>query len=293
MMRWQKGLGALSLLAVIAMSPSSRAQGAGTAAPATKVEGEGVVPRTEPPSAEPKSAPVAPKSAPADQKPAIAEVEPVAQKPEGATVVPAPANGAGVWTLRQVEDLWIPEKNREHAPERAPLVFSCLDFISFGVDVSVIRTDRTGNGHLGGEISFIPWISESVWWFGFSTWYSHGFIPKVNRIASGVEFGRGPFGLELAPVLFTWLPGDVHLGVAGTLFLVIPPWYSRPDYSAACCKQLSGPQSKMRSCACDRNLHAGYLVPYFRLEVGQEIQGRRQDAVASFFGVRVKYGYGY
>lgn len=278
------GVAALSL-AIGVLSRPARSQEPGSS----------VAPEQKPIVKEPHSEPTHDRKPPAGVTSAPAHAAQEAAKPAAPgevcaqTTSPCPRP---IPPSRDVKDLWTKDTPAQVTPADA-FDFASKHFFAFGVDVSVIRTDQKGNAQLGGEISYVPVVSSSVYWLGVNAWYTHAFIPKVNRIAFGLQVGRGPMALEFAPVLFAWLPDETHLGGSATLSFVIPFAYTRTSYSRACCRSLPGPRQHVRSCACDRSISAGYLVPYFRLELGERERGRREDKLATFFGLRLKYGVGY
>jgi hypothetical protein len=168
--------------------------------------------------------------------------------------------------------------------------FASKYFLGLGVDASYARDE--GHGLFGGEVSWVPAMTRSLYWLGPNAWYNYEFKSRLHRAAFGLQVGRGPVALEFAPVVLA-NSDAIDLGGSATLSLVVPALYTRTRYSRSCCLNLKGPLRHLRNCACDRTIHAGYLVPYFRMEVGERQPDRGDRVFTTFFGIRMKYGVGF
>jgi len=196
--------------------------------------------------------------------------------------------------VREVADLYDPKRDDERANEtpRPAMKFTEKRFLTLGADASFAALEETWL--VGGEASFVPFVSERLWWLGIAGGYSWENAYSLHRFAAGLEFGFGPLGLEFSGVRFIRDEATAW-GGSGRLFLVLPVFYTRTEYAAGCCRQLPAPLDKLRSCGCDRTLNALYFVPYFRLEYTQadlrpESDGERSNEIATFFGLAFKYG---
>lgn len=243
------------------------------------------------------SAPAAESPAPEPTPTPKSEAAPATHPaPEAAPPAAATAGANPAPRIRLVADLYDPRKDEElsDTTSRPAFKFTKKWFIGVGADASWAMLGD--NALVGAELSVVPLVTEALFWFGGAGSYLWEPTHKLHRFLGGLEAGLGPVGLELDVVRFIGEDKKAW-GGSGRLFLMIPVWYTRTEYSAACCQELREPLKGLRSCGCDRTLHGVYLTPYFRVEGGPEDPDPpaptplgRDRVVASFFGVAIKYG---
>jgi hypothetical protein len=206
--------------------------------------------------------------------------------PSGRSDVPPPPPGyTPLYESRFDRDLFDPRIGK-------PFDVFSKRFLSFGADVTYARTGQplhfgANYGLVGGEVSFVPFVSRTLVWGGAFAEYTYDSLAKIGRVAPGVEVGYAFLAFDVAPLLN--LDGS-RVGVQARALIALPVYHTEVDYAASCCPPN---RAGARSCACDGPLHLFEVEPYVRVEHEPSGFGTDSNVTEWFLGLLVKWGYGF
>lgn len=233
-----------------------------------------------------------PPEKPRSKKPRRKTREPVAPALDSAGHAKAPRRASRApHPLVTVPPLYTCDKDDELEDAPQPLDFTDKLRLNIGPELSR-AVWKANDWTIGGEVSLVPFMSKSVTWLGVLTSYAYDWTTEAHRVSGGLELGKGPVGFQ-ATLDWYLRDGESSRTTTVGVFVIVPAWYTRPDYKAACCTNYSDKRKNLRSCACDQTLHSTYLAPFARLEFGDTNQDVGREAQwVPFIGIAGKYGVG-